>query len=152
MKDVAAVGKRIRLLRNNQGMTQEELSEQALISRSSLKLYESGKLIPKRDTLVILAETLNCSVDYLLGETDTCFFLICRKCGMKFNSEKKTNFCNDCKAKRNGITENGGSSNFVNYGRSLDDYLRYKDLCEKLNKKSISYGVWQHQKECANNG
>ena len=39
--------------------------EQALLSK-----YESGKRIPPTDTLIILADYYNVSMDYIMGRTD----------------------------------------------------------------------------------
>ena len=40
--------------------------EQALLSK-----YESGKRIPPTETLIILADYYNVSIDYILGRTET---------------------------------------------------------------------------------
>ena len=39
--------------------------EQALISK-----YETGKRVPPTETLILLAEYFNVSIDYLVGRTD----------------------------------------------------------------------------------
>lgn len=74
------------------------------------------------------------------------YFLKCRKCGIEFKSEKKTNFCADCKNKRNGITEDGGSPNVTNYGKSIDDYLKYRKACDDIGVTPIKYGLWINSK------
>ncbi|MBE3586531.1 MAG: helix-turn-helix transcriptional regulator [Thermoanaerobacter sp.] len=63
------IGKRIKELREQLGLTQEELAEKVGISRSALANYESGLREPKGDILVRFANALNTTTDYLLGKT-----------------------------------------------------------------------------------
>ena len=60
-----AVGQRIRQLRCQHGMTQEDLSEKAEVSMSFIGLLERGEQKPSLETMVRLADTLDCSLDYL---------------------------------------------------------------------------------------
>ncbi|WP_426449050.1 helix-turn-helix domain-containing protein [Paenibacillus sp. S-38] len=63
------IGNRIALLREKQGMTQEELSIKLNISRASLSHYEKNRREPDYDTLVKIANYFKISIDYLLGRT-----------------------------------------------------------------------------------
>ena len=70
MQDVSirkALGKRIKQLRKDKGWIQKELANQIGTSHAQLNKYESGQNTPPLDRLVLLAEVLNTSVDYLLG-------------------------------------------------------------------------------------
>ena len=58
---------KLRILRNEQGITQQQLADQAGISRSNINTWESGKSLPLPDGLIALADAFGCSVDYLLG-------------------------------------------------------------------------------------
>lgn len=58
---------RIKLLRLNHNMTQEELCKVINISQASLSGYENGKYEPDNKTLIQLAAYFNVSIDYLLG-------------------------------------------------------------------------------------
>lgn len=62
--------KRLKLLREQKGLTQEELAAILNISRSALSLWEIGKREPNQETLRFLAEYFGVSIDYLLGRTD----------------------------------------------------------------------------------
>jgi len=74
MDDKTKVGRRIKELREQLGLTQEELAEKASISRSALANYESGVREPKGIILVRLAEALETSADYILtGKTNDQF-------------------------------------------------------------------------------
>jgi SOS-response transcriptional repressors (RecA-mediated autopeptidases) len=58
---------RIKLLRLNHNLTQEELCKVINISQASLSGYENGKYEPDNKTLIQLAAYFDVSIDYLLG-------------------------------------------------------------------------------------
>lgn len=61
------IGQRIKEIRHNSNLTQEELS-QGIISRTYLSLIEKGTVQPSTNVLIKLSERLNCSVDDFLNE------------------------------------------------------------------------------------
>ncbi|MBO8168170.1 MAG: helix-turn-helix transcriptional regulator [Thermoanaerobacteraceae bacterium] len=61
---------RIIALRQEKGLTQNELAERLKISRSALSLYELGKRQPDYETLQKIAKYFDVTTDYLLGLTD----------------------------------------------------------------------------------
>ena len=68
---IEGLGKRIKELREKQGMKQMDLAELTNIGRSSIGSYEIESETPTYVNLIKLAETLNVSTDYLLGyDTD----------------------------------------------------------------------------------
>ena len=68
---MACLGKRIKQAREQAGITQEELAGSIGISRAAIARYELGEIEPKIRNLVLLAEHLNVSTDYLLGVNST---------------------------------------------------------------------------------
>lgn len=54
-------------LRTEHKMTQEELAHLLGVSRSTISSYENGSRNPDKETLIILANCFDVSVDYLLG-------------------------------------------------------------------------------------
>ena len=58
---------RLKELRKNNKMTQEELSLKMGISAAAIGLYEQARRNPDNDTLIKLASIFNVSIDYLLG-------------------------------------------------------------------------------------
>ncbi len=62
--------KNLREARDDAGLTQKKISEAIGISQQSYSDYENGRTFPDEMTLIRLANTLNVSVDYLLGRTD----------------------------------------------------------------------------------
>jgi|SRR5690554_2091627 len=59
-------GKRLKTIRKESGITQEKLADKIGISRSTLAGYETEGKKPTYDTLVKIAQALNCSLDMLL--------------------------------------------------------------------------------------
>ena len=62
--------KRIKELRLENNLTQEELSRKLEISRISYSLYESSKRKVPLKILMKLAKEYNTSIDYIVGNTD----------------------------------------------------------------------------------
>lgn len=66
------LGKRIELERTRLGLNQIELAKKLdLSSSASISQYEKGDRIPSDDIKLKMTEIFNCSLDYLLGKTDT---------------------------------------------------------------------------------
>lgn len=61
------VAARIKLLRDQRGMTQTELAERLGITRSSVNAWEMGISVPSTQYIVELARLFKVSTDYLLG-------------------------------------------------------------------------------------
>lgn len=69
---MADIGKNIRLLRMQKGMTQDELAEKLFVSRQTVSNYETGRSQPDIDTLLRIAESLGVEAQHLLyGSPDT---------------------------------------------------------------------------------
>lgn len=64
-------GHRIAKLREEKGLTQEELAAAIGISRASLSHYESDRRKPNLITLTRLADLFQVSVDYIIGRNPT---------------------------------------------------------------------------------
>ena len=60
---------RFKELRLKAGLTQDQLSENLGISRSTIGMYESGSREPDYKTLGAIADFFNVDTDYLLGRT-----------------------------------------------------------------------------------
>jgi len=59
----------LKSLRSTKGLTQDELSKQLNISRSTIGMYEKGAREPDFETLELIADYFNVDTDYLLGRT-----------------------------------------------------------------------------------
>lgn len=61
---------RLKKLRLEEHLTQEELATQLGISRSTLGMYETGKREPDFETLEVIADFFNANMNYLTGYSD----------------------------------------------------------------------------------
>ena len=61
---------RIKLLRTERGITQEQLASMLKVSRSTIGMYESGKREPDFETSEAIADIFNVDMDFLMGRSD----------------------------------------------------------------------------------
>ena len=66
-------------LRTKNGMSQDELAEEAFVTRQAVSRWENGETVPNTETLKILSKIFNVSINTLLGAPRQ---LICQCCGM----------------------------------------------------------------------
>lgn len=67
MYNLSKVGVRVKELRKKSGNTQEEISEKLGINIKTYRAIENGTRVGRVDSLCIIAEYFDVSVDYLLG-------------------------------------------------------------------------------------
>ncbi len=65
-KDKNGFGVRLKILRRNAGMTQNELADRLKKSGSAVRMWELGSNEPDISTLVALSSIFDCSLDYLM--------------------------------------------------------------------------------------
>lgn len=61
------LGKRLRDLRKEKNLTQQELADKVGVSKASISCYETGKKKPTYERLTELAFVLEVDVEYFLG-------------------------------------------------------------------------------------
>ena len=61
---------RIKMLRERERMTREELAQKIGVSYSAIAMYERSEREPDNEKLLKIAETFNVTTDYLLGNKD----------------------------------------------------------------------------------
>lgn len=59
-------GDKLKMLRNGQKMTQQQLAIRLGVAKSVVSYYESGERYPSYDVLVKIARTFHTTTDYLL--------------------------------------------------------------------------------------
>ena len=64
-------GKRLKKLREEKKLTQEQLGKLVNLSQQTIGHYEVNRAKPDLETMRRLAEIFNVSTDYLLGRTDS---------------------------------------------------------------------------------
>ena len=69
----------IQELRIKHGMSQEELANQIFVTRQAVSRWETGETVPNIETLKLLSELFDVSINTLLGAPRK---LICQCCGM----------------------------------------------------------------------
>lgn len=69
-KEAEVFRERLKMLREESGMTQQDLASVLNITRTSVSGYERGDRKPEFDMIIKIANTFNKPVDYLLGRTE----------------------------------------------------------------------------------
>ena len=67
---MSKTGQRIKLLREENNLTQEQFGKIFGMVKSTVSLYESGKSNPDDETKKKIADYFDVSIDWLLGRTD----------------------------------------------------------------------------------
>lgn len=62
---------RLKILRQQYGLTQSELAKQLGVSTSTIGMYEQGRREPDHKTLLVICKLFGISTDYLLGSEET---------------------------------------------------------------------------------
>ena len=60
-------GEKLKQLRKNQKMTQQQLADRLGVAKSVVSYYESGDRYPSYDVLIKIATTFHVTTDYLFG-------------------------------------------------------------------------------------
>ena len=60
---------RIRIIRENKGLTQADLARELAVSRVAISRYETGQRDLDTGTILRLCEIFGCTADYLLGRS-----------------------------------------------------------------------------------
>lgn len=61
----------LRIIRDKRNINQLKLALEIGVTQESISKYENDTAFPSKDILIKLANYLNCSIDYLLGRTDS---------------------------------------------------------------------------------
>lgn len=67
--DVMNIRDKLKKMRNELEMTQQEVADKLEVSQVTYSRYEAGSRVPDRDMTIVLAKFFNCTTDYLLGLT-----------------------------------------------------------------------------------
>jgi transcriptional regulator with XRE-family HTH domain len=110
--------------RKAKGMTMKELGEIIGVAESTISQYEAGKRQPDFEILLKLGETLNVSVDYLLGRDLTHLYTA-------------SNISNSSVAQGDGATAN---NHITSLGSIQDEYISvFNRLNIQGQIKTLSY-------------
>lgn len=65
-----SIGSRVKKLRSEKRLTQKQLANKVNVSPQVISNWERGYTDPSPDDVKLLSESLECSADYILGNTD----------------------------------------------------------------------------------
>lgn len=71
-------------LRTKAGLSQDELAQKVFVTRQAVSRWENGETVPNTETLKLLSNLFNVSINTLLGSPTK---LICQCCGMPIDDE-----------------------------------------------------------------
>ena len=71
-------------LRTKNGLSQDELAEKVFVTRQAVSRWENGETVPNTETLKLLSNLFNVSINTLLGSPQK---LVCQCCGMPLEDE-----------------------------------------------------------------
>ena len=74
----------LKCLREKHNLTQEQLAERVLVTRQAVSRWETGETQPNIDTLKLLSQEFDVSINTLLGSPRQ---LICQCCGMPLQED-----------------------------------------------------------------
>lgn len=60
------IGKRIKEIRTENGLSQEKFGEKLCVSQDTVSLWEKGKSLPTTEILILMATIFDVSTDYIL--------------------------------------------------------------------------------------
>lgn len=82
----------LKKLRENNNLTQEQMAERVMVTRQAVSRWENGETQPNTDTLKLLSQEFNISINTLLGSPRQ---LVCQCCGMPLNDDGLISHEND---------------------------------------------------------
>ena len=68
--DMVNIGKRIREIRLESGLSQQKFGAILSVSQDTVSLWEKGKSVPTTEFLILIARKFSVSTDYILCLTD----------------------------------------------------------------------------------
>ena len=74
----------LRTLRDKKGVSQEELAQRVFVTRQAVSRWETGETVPGTETLKLLSQYFDVSINTLLGSPRQLF---CQCCGMPLEDE-----------------------------------------------------------------
>ena len=64
------IGKRIKELRVEHNLSQQQFGQLLAVSQDTISLWENGKSLPTTENLIVIAKTFQVSTDYILCLVD----------------------------------------------------------------------------------
>ena len=106
-------------LRNQAGLSQDELAEKVYVTRQAVSRWENGETTPNTETLKLLSKLFDVSINTLLGSPRQ---MVCHCCGMSLNEATTS------KEKDGGFNEEYCKWCYTDGEFTLDFWKRYANL------------------------
>lgn len=74
----------LKKLREKNNLTQEQMADRVMVTRQAVSRWETGETQPNTDTLKLLSQEFEVSINTLLGSPRQ---LVCQCCGMPLNED-----------------------------------------------------------------
>ncbi|MBO4356163.1 MAG: helix-turn-helix domain-containing protein, partial [Clostridia bacterium] len=145
-------------LRTKNSMSQDDLAGKVFVTRQAVSRWENGETIPNTETLKLLSNLFNVSINTLLGSPQK---LICQCCGMPLEDEiigrnkdgsLNEDYCKWCFA--DGTYTYSDMDDLINV---CIPHMVNKDFSEEqarayMKNKLPTLDYWKRQKELGDNG
>lgn len=120
-------------LRTQKGLSQEELAEKLFVTRQAVSRWETGETLPNIDTLKLLSNFFDVSINTLLGSPRE---LVCQCCGAPLKD------CNTSRETDGNFNEEYCKWCYSNGKYTLDIWERYaqiggQEMLEEFKKQLI---------------
>ena len=145
-------------LRIKNGLSQDELAKKVYVTRQAVSRWETGETLPNTETLKLLSNLFNVSINTLLGSPKK---LICQCCGMPLEDEiigrnadgsLNEDYCKWCFA--DGTYTYNDMDDLINV---CIPHMVSKDFTEEEARKYMkemlpSLNYWKNHSELSDNG
>lgn len=146
-------------LRTKMGLSQDELAEKLFVTRQAVSRWENGETIPNTDTLKLLSELFNVSINTLLGSPRK---LVCQCCGMPLEDDSLISHNNDgtlnqdyCKwCYADGIYTYNDMNELIEVcvKNMVNENFTEKQVRSYLKDLLPTLDYWKHYEELSDNG
>lgn len=145
-------------LRTKKGLSQEALAEKVFVTRQAVSRWENGETVPNTDTLKLLSDVFNVSINALLGSPRQ---LICQCCGMPLEKDiisrekdgtPNNSYCKWCYADGEYLYSNMDDLIEVCVKNMINPKLSEEEVREYLSQTIPKLDYWHRKSELGDNG
>ena len=145
-------------LRTKNGYSQEELAEKVFVTRQAVSRWENGETVPNTETLKLLSNLFDVSINTLLGSPHK---LICQCCGMPLedsiisrnkDGSLNENYCRWCYADGTYTYSNMEDLVDVCVKNMVNDQFSEEQARTYLSQTLPQLDYWKRYEELSDNG
>lgn len=145
-------------LRKEKGLSQEELAEKVFVTRQAVSRWENGETVPNTDTLKLLSNLYDVSINTLLGSPHK---LICQCCGMPLedsiigrnkDGSLNENYCRWCYA--DGVFTYGNMNDLIDVcaAQMVNENVTEEQARAYMQELLPTLDYWKRYEELSDNG